>query len=366
MRTDARTPVIVVSGFLGSGKTTLLKKVLATPELSNSMLIVNEIGEIGIDHQLLERSDDETVLLDNGCMCCQLRGDLQALLVDLSMRRYRGELPSFERVIIETSGLAEPGPIAQTLYGDGPLARDYRLAHIVTLIDPINGDARGASQAVADAQVAAADLLVLSKADLAKPEQIDQAWKWARSINSYAAGIATVHGDIDIALLADATPFDHPAFGARTRATAVGRLFGDVYALEENRPKSTDASTKEPQPTGTYLARQRSLHPANIASFVLRFDVDLSRPLFDLFMATLLRLRGQDLLRVKGIVYFDGEPQAQLIQGVCHVYDQPVALERSPDNNRQSALVFIARKLRREQIEGYWHALQALAKQQDL
>lgn len=354
MRTDARIPVIVVSGFLGSGKTTLLKKVLATPELANSMLIVNEIGEIGIDHQLLERSDDETVLLENGCMCCQLRGDLQALLVDLSMRRYRGELPSFDRVIIETSGLAEPGPIAQTLYGDGPLARDYRLAHIVTLIDPINAQARGAAQAIADAQVAAADLLVLSKADVAKPEQIDDAWNWARSINSYAGGIATIHGDMDIALLADATPFDHPAFGARIKTGTAGRLFGDISALKQ------DGATS---PSGAYLARQRNLHPAGIASFALLFDADLNRPLFDLFMSTLLRLRGQDLLRVKGIVYFEGESQAHLIQGVCHVYDQPVALERDPGNTRQSALVFIARQLGREQIEGYWQSLQALTKQ---
>ncbi|MDS1142021.1 GTP-binding protein [Pusillimonas sp. SM2304] len=359
MRTDTRTPVIVVSGFLGSGKTTLLKKVLATPELSNSMLIVNEIGEIGIDHQLLERSDDNTVLLDNGCMCCQLRGDLQALLVDLGMRRYRGELPSFDRVIIETSGLAEPGPIAQTLYGDGPLARDYRLAHVVTLIDPINTQARQAAQAIADAQIAAADLIVLSKSDLATPAQADAAWAWARAINSYASGITAVRGDLDIALLADATPFNHPAF----LADPGDGLFGDIAALRQagtpGEPPRDDSSL--PDGTGAYLARQRSIHPAGIANFALRFDTPLNRGLFDLFMSTLLQLRGQDLLRVKGIVYFEGERQAQLIQGVCHVYDRPVALERDPGGDRQSTLVFIARNLAREQIEGYWQSLQALA-----
>jgi G3E family GTPase len=360
MRTDARTPVIVVSGFLGSGKTTLLKKVLATPELANSMLIVNEIGELGIDHQLLERSDDETVLLDNGCMCCQLRGDLQALLVDLGMRRYRGELPSFDRVIIETSGLAEPGPIAQTLYGDGPLARDYRLAHVVALIDPINAQARQAAQAIADAQVAAADLIVLSKSDLATPAQADAAWAWARSINSYASGISATQGDIDIALLANATPFNHPAFLPEN----TGGLFGDIRALRQNdlsdgRPSDESVSSDD---TGAYLARQRSIHPAGIASFALRFEAPLDRPLFDLFMSTLLRLRGQDLLRVKGIVYFEGESQAQLIQGVCHVYDRPVALERDFGDARQSALVFIARNLERAQVEDYWQSLQALAK----
>jgi G3E family GTPase len=361
MRTDARTPVVVVSGFLGSGKTTLLKKVLATPELANSMLIVNEIGEIGIDHQLLERSDDETVLLDNGCMCCQLRGDLQALLVDLGMRRYRGELPSFDRVIIETSGLAEPGPIAQTLYGDGPLARDYRLAHVVALVDPINAQARQAAQAIADAQLAAADLIIMSKSDMATPAQAEAAWAWARSINSHARGIAATQGDIDVALLANATPFDHPAFLSENTSG----LFGDIRALKDN-----DASdewlpdeTATTDTAGAYLARRRSIHPAGIASFVMRFDAPPDRHLFDLFMSTLLRLRGQDLLRVKGIVHFEGESQAQLIQGVCHVYDRPVALERDPVGAQQSALVFIARHLERAQIENYWQSLLAIAEQ---
>lgn len=374
MRTDARTPVIVVSGFLGSGKTTLLKKVLDTPELSNSMLIVNEIGEIGIDHKLLERSDDQTVLLDNGCMCCQLRGDLQALLVDLGMRRYRGELPSFDRVIIETSGLAEPGPIAQTLYGDGPLARDYRLAHVVTLIDPLNPRARAAAQAIADAQVAAADLLVLSKSDLATPAQAAAALDWARAINSYADVIATSQGNMDVALLADATPFNHPAFGAKP----AGGLFGDLAAWQEGaapggaaasgtgrcnpRMERNGADTPRAAESGSYLARQRSgIHPPDIGSFALRFDAPPSRALFDLFMSTLLRLRGQDLLRVKGIVYFEGEPDAQLIQGVCHIYDQPVVLDRQAGEPGQSVLVFIARNIAREQIEDYWRSLRRLA-----
>ncbi len=360
MRTDTRTPVIVVTGFLGSGKTTLLKKVLATPELANSMLIVNEIGEIGIDHQLLERSSDETVLLDNGCMCCQLRGDLQALLVDLSMRRYRGELPSFERIIIETSGLAEPGPIAQTLYGDGPLTRDYRLAHVVALIDPVNPQGREAAQAIADAQVAAADLLILSKSDLATPAQVEAAWLWARGINSYAGCITATQGDIDIALLADATPFNHPALQASTS----GRLFGDISALmrdDGSIDHAPDGAALPRDEMGAYLANQRTLHPAGISSFALQFDAPLDRPVFDLFMSTLLRLRGQDLLRVKGIVHFKDEPAAQLIQGVCHVYDQPVALEQDPGTPRQSTLIFIVRALTRPQIEDYWNSLQAIA-----
>jgi len=349
---DARTPVIVVSGFLGSGKTTLLRKVLDTPELANSMLIVNEIGEIGIDHQLFERSDDETVLLDNGRMCCQLRGDLQALLVDLGMRRYRGELPSFERVFIETSGLAEPGPIAQTLYGDGPLAKDYRLAHVVTLVDPLNPEARNAAPAVATAQLVAADLVAITKTDAANAAQIEAARDWVSSVNSFANVILAVQGDIDIALLVDATPFDHPALTQRPTG-----LFGSMAGIQED----ADASTSDADAQGAYLGRQGLLHPSNVQSFVLDLgETPVDRKLFDLFMNTLLRLRGQDLLRVKGIVRFKDTPDAQLIQGVCHVYDRPVPL---PDagQSRGSVLVVIARGVGRKQVEAYWLALHELA-----
>ncbi len=361
MRTDTRIPVIVVSGFLGSGKTTLLKKVLDTPELSNSMLIVNEIGEIGIDHQLLERSDDETVLLDNGCMCCQLRGDLQALLVDLGMRRYRGEIPSFDRIVIETSGLAEPGPIAQTLYGDGPLVRDYRLAHVVTLIDPLNAQARLAAPAIAAAQAAAADLLIMTKTDVATPAQCSAAWEWARAINGFANGITATQGDIDIALLADATPFNSPAFGAMPGS----QLFGNLSAIAQSDPAAATPAGQEPvhdgQDSGSYLARQRTMHPVSVSNFVLRFDTALNRPLFDLFLSTLTRLRGPDLLRVKGIVYFEDTPQAHLIQGVCHIFDRAVALSIDADAPRQSALIFIVRNITQGQVSDLWLSLKALA-----
>jgi G3E family GTPase len=343
MREDARIPVIILSGFLGSGKTTLLRKVLDTPELSNSMIIVNEIGEIGIDHQLLEQSDDKTLLLDNGCMCCQLRGDLQAMLVDLAMRSYRGEMPSFDRVIVETSGLAEPGPIAQTLYSDGPIANDYRLAHVVTLLDPLNAQAREAAPAVASAQVGTADLLVLTKTDIASQAEQDATVQWARSINGFARLVTASHGDIDIALLASATPYSDMVFD---KAGSPGLFSGNP------QPGNTE---------GSYLANRLSLHPSNVGSFVMQFDRPLDRSRFDLFLSTLVRMRGEDLLRVKGIVFFEDAPDPHLIQGVRHIYDQPLALPREKIRTEQSTLVFIARKIKREQVAALWQAMEALA-----
>lgn len=323
---DARTPVIVVSGFLGAGKTTLLKRVLQTPELAHSLLVVNEIGEIGIDHHLLERSDDRTLLLDNGCMCCQLRGDLQELLVDVGMRRKRGELPGFDRVIIETSGLADPGPVARTLYSDAPLLRDYRLGHVVTLVDPTNVVGREAAPAIAARQVAAADRIVFSKSDRATPEQRAEAHAWMRSINAYAVCEDAAHGEIDAAALADATPF--------------------AWRAPEE---------------GAYLGRHVAPHPAEVASFALTFDDPLPRALFQEFVDLLVRLRGPDLLRVKGILRFDDAPAPVVMQGVGHVFDREVALPRGASAPDRSTLVVIARRIARADVQALWQVLNALA-----
>jgi G3E family GTPase len=326
---DARTPVIVISGFLGAGKTTLLKRALQTPALSHSLLIVNEIGEIGIDHHLLERSDDRTLLLDNGCMCCQLRGDLQELLVDVGMRRKRGELPSFDRVIIETSGLADPGPVARTLYSDAPLLRDYRLGHVVTLIDPTNVSGRKAAPAIAARQVAAADRIVFSKSDRASLEQREEAYAWMRSVNAYAECEDAAHGEIDAAALADATPF---AWFAR----------------------------QEPE-EGAYLGRHVAPHPAEVTSFALTFDDPVPRALFQEFIDLLVRLRGADLLRVKGILRFDDAGTPVVVQGVGHVFDREVPLARGASMPATSTLIVIARRVARADVQALWQVLSALA-----
>jgi len=331
---DTRLPVIVVSGFLGSGKTTLLKRVLATPALAGSMLIVNEFGEVGIDHHLLERSDEETVLLDNGCMCCQLRSDLQTLLVDLSMRRRRGEIPSFERVIIETSGLADPGPIAQTLYGDAPLARQYRLAHVVTLVDAAHPEARGAAPQTAERQAAAADLILITKTDRATPAQRDAALDWVQAVNAHARRETPILGDLDVSLLTAPSPF--------------GQL-GQTGGADSN-------------PGGSYLGKVASLHPPAVASFTMTFEGALARPVFQLFLDTLTSMRGPDMLRTKGILRFEGEAQPVLIQGVCHVFDKPVPLAPTATAPAQSSLVFIARDLPRADVEALWASISRLVR----
>ena len=162
---DGRTPVIVVTGFLGSGKTTLVNRLLKSE--SDSLVIVNEFGEVPVDHVLIENSAERTVALPNGCLCCHIRGDLEETLIGAAMRRRRGEIAGFDRVIVETSGLADPGPVAQTLYADPALARDFKLGPIVTVVDAADADSRKSSEEISRGQIAAADVVVLSKADRA-------------------------------------------------------------------------------------------------------------------------------------------------------------------------------------------------------
>jgi G3E family GTPase len=323
---DARIPVLVVSGFLGSGKTTLLRKLIAAPAFAESLVIVNEFGEIGIDHHLLERSDDRTVLLDNGCLCCELRGDLQELLVDVMMRRRRGSFPGFDRVFIETSGLATPGPVAQTLYGDRALGRDYRLACIATLVDAVGESGRAAAPDVATQQVAAADVVIVSKADQADDRNLHDARNWVATVNPFARCVVADHGAVDAGLFEGG-----PWQGMAAREPGPGRagFHGD--------------------------------HPHDITSFALTFDAPVSRVVFRAFIETMTRMAGERLLRVKGIVRFDDAPRPQVVQGVRHVFEAPAELPRGATPPVQSALVFITRGLERRDVEGLWQSLGALA-----
>jgi G3E family GTPase len=324
----------VITGFLGSGKTTLLQHVLATPAYAESLVIVNEFGAVGIDHHLLERADDRTVLLENGCLCCELRGDLQELLVGVTMRRRRGELPSFDRVFIETSGLADPGPIAQTLYADRALARDYRLARVATLVDASDDETRAVAPAIAAHQVAAADVVILSKPDRASDGALCAAEAWVGAINAFATCVRAAHGVIDAALLLGSAP------SAWMRAPHAVRSAAAVHTRAE--------------------------HPSDIAAIALRLDDPVPHAAFQVFLDTLVRLRGADLLRVKGILQFDDMPQPMLVQGVRHVFDVPRPWPATATSPAESTLVLIARRLSHDDVRALWLGVRAVAGAHDM
>ena len=306
MSPDGRTPVVVVTGFLGSGKTTLVNKLVS--RFSDSLVIVNEFGEVPVDHLLVEGTSEKTVPLPNGCLCCHLRGDLEETLIGAAMRRRRGDIAGFDRVIVETSGLADPGPVAQTLYADPALARDFKLGPIVTVVDAADAGSRKACAEIARGQIAAADVLVLSKIDRA--EHMAKAEAEVRELNPSAPCIRARFGEVDPVAILEARTTDH-AF----------------------RPVT---------------------HSGAIRSFSMRFEKPVRRELLQQFIATLVELRGGDLLRVKGVVPV--EEGLVLVQGVRHVFDKFRRV-----GSGEPALVFVTNAIERTEIEGLWQALVRLS-----
>jgi G3E family GTPase len=319
----ARIPVTIVTGFLGSGKTTLIRELLARPEGANTALVINEYGEEGIDHALLRASSDATVLLGNGCVCCAVRTDLQESLRMLFADRARGAVPSFQRVVIETSGLADPGPVLQTFASDRALGEEFHLQALITVVDAPGGAGNLAAMPEARQQVALADRIVLSKTDRADPVMI--------------AGLAGRIRELTAAPLASA------AHGA----------IDPAFLLDEGLDLPVRAAAHEHD--------HAHAHSHGIDSFALFFDAPLAWPVIEQAMAVLTALRGPDLLRVKGLVAVQGVRGPVVVQAVQHVAHRPVELEDWPDDDRRSRLVFITRNLGRAEVAALFAAVAAIA-----
>jgi G3E family GTPase len=316
-----KLPVSIVTGFLGAGKTTLIRALLDSPEGANTAVVVNEFGEIGIDNALLRASSDATVLLGNGCVCCLARSDLQETLRTLFADRARGAVPSFERVIIETSGLADPGPLLQTFASDRALAEEFHLQALVAVIDAPNGTRNLASAPEAREQVALADRIVLTKTDLADP----------------GALIEQLHG-------LTAAPLER----------AVEGIIDAAYLLDER------LTLPVPIPEHDHA----HAHSHGIETFALTFDRPLNWPAFEQAMTVLTTLRGADLLRVKGIVAVEGVAGPVVVHAVQHTAHHPVELQTWPDEDHRSRLVFITRGIRKAEVENLLVAVAAIAPRQ--
>ena len=309
---DGRTPVFVVTGFLGSGKTTLVNELVK--KLGETLVIVNEFGEVPVDHHLLQVAEERAVALPNGCLCCHLRGDLEETLIGAAMRRRRGEIAGFDRVIVETSGLADPGPVAQTLYADRALERDFKLGPIVTVVDVSESGHRNLGLNIAKSQIAAADVVVLSKTDLSRDSSGVE--KEIRELNAHARRVRARFGDVDPALL-------------EKSGTVPAGTVPDFSSVAH--------------------------HDRGIHTFVLNFDPPPRKDLLERFLALLVELRGADLLRVKGIVALaDGEHVA--VQGVRHVFDRLRPIAHRP----QTGLVFITHDLAESDVVALWQAMSSL------
>jgi G3E family GTPase len=316
------TPVNIVTGFLGSGKTTLLQRLLRSPELSDVAVLVNEFGEVGLDHHLLQGVAESTLLLENGCVCCAVRGDLQKALRDLLSQRTRGVVPHFRRVVIETSGLADPAPIAYTLLSEAVLRHHFRLSGIVTTVDAVNAATlRDFPEAIK--QVSMADRLVVTKVDLAEASALSALRSQLRTLNFAAQIMESTEIDGDPHRL----------------------LTDDIYDAEG---KFREAGRWTVDQAHAHSAHE---HAAGVESFAVIFDRPLDWTAFGVWASLLLHRHGADVLRLKGLLNVAGVPTPVLINGVQHIVHPPSHLEEWPDADRRSRLIFIVRGLQRSRIE---------------
>jgi G3E family GTPase len=330
-KSASRLPVSVITGFLGSGKTTLLNKLLRHAGMGDSAVIINEFGDVPLDHLLVEAIEGEVAVLASGCICCTLRSDLERTLRDLLARRDRGEVPAFSRILVETTGLADPAPIVQLLLNNPLVSHFVRLDTVVTTVDAVNGLRHIDEHAEAVKQAALADRLLLTKTDLVPPETIEDLQRQLVALNPAAAQRVVRNGEIAPDVLFGAALFD-PG-----RKTADARRWINEDAYESPRHDHGD--------------HQHLDHRHDINAFCLSSNQPLSWEALSRWLGRLRQGAGDDLLRVKGILNLVGESAPVVIHGVHHVFHPPVLLDAWPDSDRRSRIVFIAKGIGRSELE---------------
>jgi G3E family GTPase len=345
-----KIPVTLITGFLGAGKTTLVSKLIRHPDMDRVAVVINEVGEIGIDNDLVKMSTENVSLLANGCLCCSVRTDLQDTLRELFGERRAGVIPDFDRVIIETTGLADPGPVIQTLSSDTMLGAHYRLDGVVTLVDAVNAPDQMARQPEFQQQVALADRVFITKADLADPQ----------ALQSLAQDIASINPRADIrpCPMGEVHPSELKGLGLQSERSSADtlRFLGELAPGASGASEGSGASGASD--AGYLGARLAGRHHPSVRTLSLRFDTPFAWSAFSAAMELLISLRGQDMLRVKGIVNVEGSPV--VVQGVGHVFHPPVALDRWPSEDQSSRIVFITRNIEADRLRALFQAVGAI------
>lgn len=331
-----RLPVALITGFLGSGKTTLLNRVLGDPRMARSLVLVNEFGDVGLDHLFMEQVGGDMVLLQSGCICCTIQGDLDRTLRGIARRRAAAETPPFDRVLLETTGLADPAPILQLLLNHPMISHDYRLDGVIATVDAVNGARQLDEHPEAVKQAAVADRLLISKTDLAEVDTNAHLRARLEDLNPGAALYEIVQGEIDPALLFDSGPFDPAGKSDQVRHW----LNAEAHDHHHHHV-------------------DRSRHDAHIGSFCLTFEEPLDWDRFNPWLMAVRASWGDKLLRVKGVLNVVGEDQPLVIHGVHRTFHPPTLLARWPDAERRSRLVFITRDLDRATVEASWAEMES-------
>ena len=329
-------PVTLLTGFLGSGKTTVLNHILKQPQMAETAVIVNEFGEIGLDHLLVESATDDIVLLNSGCLCCTVRGDIADTLLNLFVGRASQKVPYFSRVVIETTGLADPAPILHTLISDPLVAARYSLDGVVTTVDAVNGAGTLDRQPEAVKQAAVADRLLLTKADLAEPAagggvagaaccystRVRRSCRWRRARSTRRI------------------LFNLGFYDPQTKSVDVQRWLRDEAFEAEH-----DHDHDDEQP-------DVNRHDERIRAFCIIREEPISWAALSTWLDALATMRGDDLLRLKAIVALSDRPgEPVVVHGVQHLFHPPVLLPQWPSDDHRTRMVFITRDLPREAIE---------------
>jgi G3E family GTPase len=329
---DPRWPVTMVTGFLGSGKTTLLNRLIGTAAFERSAVIINELGEIAVDHLLVDSSPDALIVLDNGCICCSARGDLAGALRTLARQRDAGQVPAFDRVLVETTGIADPVPLMETLCEDPHMAAEFRAHGIVTMVDAVNALEQFDAFAEPAKQVAIADRLLITKSDLASPALLERLESMLRALNPGAAIVRIV-----------------------TSQVSATRALGDAWQPEHEGAFVWVERAAQVKRAVAHETRAHLGQSGEVDTYALWYDQPVTRAGLVLWLDKLAGLKGARLLRVKGILNVQGEPVA--VHAVQRIVHEPVFLPRWPNAERRSRLVFITRGMDRSEIEPTLDAL---------
>ncbi|HKV15429.1 MAG TPA: GTP-binding protein [Reyranella sp.] len=348
---EERIPVTVLTGFLGSGKTTLLNKLLRRPELADTAVIINEFGEIGLDHLLVEKSsEDGMVTLNSGCLCCTVRGDLVRTMSELFLKRTKGEVTPFRRMVVETTGLADPAPILHTLMTDPLLASRYRLDGVITTVDGVNGASSLDHHEEAVKQAAVADRLLLTKTDIAEAPKLSELERRLHQLNPGAPFHAISGGEIDPNQILNAG-----LYNPETKSADVKRwLHEEAYAEGHEHGHHHHGHDHGHHHEGAGADQDPhnvNRHDDRIRAFCMTFDEPMSWSTVAAAFDALVTYRGPDLLRMKGILNVKDTDKPVVIHGVQHVFHPPATLEAWPEgDDRKSRVVFITRDIGEDTI----------------